>query len=37
VIEVAGERTRLIPWVAAIVKDVDLPDRQIRVDWGADW
>jgi len=37
VIEVAGERTRLIPWVAAVVKEVNLLKRQIHVDWGADW
>jgi len=37
VIEVAGDRTRLIPWVAAVVKDVDLPGKRIEVDWGADW
>ena len=28
---------RLIPWVAAIVKEVDLAARRIVVDWGADW
>ena len=37
VIEVSGERSRLIPWVAAVVKQVDLQNRQIRVEWGADW
>jgi len=37
VIEVAGERTRLIPWVAAVVKEVDLLKRQVQVEWGADW
>jgi 16S rRNA processing protein RimM len=37
VIEVAGERTRLIPWVAAVVKEVDLQKKQVRVEWGADW
>jgi 16S rRNA processing protein RimM len=37
VIEVAGERTRLIPWVAAIVKEVDLPKKKVRVEWEADW
>ncbi|MFN2646554.1 MAG: ribosome maturation factor RimM [Burkholderiales bacterium] len=35
--EVAGERTRLIPWVRAIVKDVDLEERRIVVDWDAQW
>jgi 16S rRNA processing protein RimM len=37
VIEVCGDRTRLIPWVAAVVKDVDLPAKRIEVEWGADW
>jgi 16S rRNA processing protein RimM len=37
VMELAGERTRLIPWVSAIVKHVDLVARRIVVDWGADW
>jgi 16S rRNA processing protein RimM len=37
VIEVAGERTRLIPWVAAVVKEVNLSEKRIHVDWGADW
>ena len=37
VIEVTGERTRLIPWVSAVVKEVDLPKKRIRVEWGADW
>ena len=37
VIEVAGERTRLIPWVAAVVKKVDLPGKQVEVEWGAEW
>jgi 16S rRNA processing protein RimM len=37
VIEVTGDRTRLIPWVPAVVKEVDLPKRRIDVEWGADW
>ena len=37
VIEVSGERTRLIPWVSAVVKEVDLPNKQIRVEWQVDW
>ena len=28
---------RLIPWVAAVVKEVDLPARRVTVEWGADW
>lgn len=38
VMEVAGSgKTRLIPWIADVVRDVDLSKRQIRVEWGADW
>jgi 16S rRNA processing protein RimM len=37
VIEVTGDRTRLIPWVPAVVKQVDLPRGQVYVEWGADW
>ena len=37
VMEVAGERTHLIPWVAAIVKQVDLDARRVVVQWGVDW
>jgi 16S rRNA processing protein RimM len=37
VMDVAGERTTLIPWVAAIVKEVDLAAGRIVVDWGVDW
>ena len=37
VMEVAGERTRLIPWIATVVGKVDLQQRRIEVDWGADW
>jgi 16S rRNA processing protein RimM len=37
VIEVTGDRTRLIPWVSAVVKEVDLPSKRVRVEWGADW
>jgi 16S rRNA processing protein RimM len=37
VMEVAGDRTRLLPWVPAIVKRVDLEKKQIDVEWGADW
>ena len=28
---------RLIPWVSAVVKDVDLAGGRIVVDWGAEW
>ena len=37
VMEVTGSRTRLIPWVSAIVKEVDLGAGRIVVDWSADW
>lgn len=34
---VDGERLRLVPWVSAIVKRVDLASGRIEVDWEADW
>jgi ribosomal 30S subunit maturation factor RimM len=34
---VAGEKTRLVPWVAAVVKEVDLASRRVIVEWEADW
>jgi 16S rRNA processing protein RimM len=37
VMEVVGDRSRLLPWVPAIVKKVDLEKKQIDVEWGADW
>jgi len=37
VMELEGSRTRLIPWVSAIVKEVDLGARRIRVAWDAQW
>ena len=37
VMEVAGDRTRLLPWVAVVVKEVDLLEKKIYVQWGADW
>jgi len=37
VMEVVGDRSRLLPWVPAIVKGVDLEKKQIDVEWGADW
>jgi len=37
VMEVAGERPRLLPFVPAYVKKVDLRARRIDVEWGADW
>jgi len=37
VMEVAGEQLRLLPWVAAVVKQVDLEAGRIEVEWEADW
>ena len=34
---VGGKRQRLLPWVPAVVKRVDLEGGRIEVDWGADW
>lgn len=35
----AGEamRERLLPFVAQVVREVDVPNRCIRVEWEADW
>ena len=33
----AGTATRLLPWVPAVVKEVDLDAGRIRVEWEADW
>jgi 16S rRNA processing protein RimM len=35
--ELADGRARLIPWVSAIVKQVDVDAKRIVVDWDADW
>lgn len=32
-----GDKERLLPFVDAVVLDVDLPTRCIRVEWEADW
>jgi 16S rRNA processing protein RimM len=40
VMEVAGEtagKSRLLPWVPAVVKEVDLAEKRIVVEWEADW
>ena len=37
VMELVGDRTRLLPWVAAVVKEVDLLKQRVEVEWGADW
>ncbi|MGQ0510898.1 MAG: ribosome maturation factor RimM [Betaproteobacteria bacterium] len=34
---VAGEAMRLLPWVASVVKRVDLKERRVEVEWEADW
>ncbi|MDR1935484.1 MAG: ribosome maturation factor RimM [Candidatus Accumulibacter sp.] len=36
VVDEAG-RERLLPFVNAVVRDVDLPGRRILADWQADW
>ena len=37
VMEVAGDRERLIPWTPSVVKEVDLAKRRVDVEWGAEW
>jgi 16S rRNA processing protein RimM len=38
VMEIAGEgKTRLLPWVPTVVKQVDLSEKKVRVEWHADW
>lgn len=37
VMAVTGKRRLLIPWVPAVVTEVDFAARVIRVAWGADW
>jgi 16S rRNA processing protein RimM len=38
VMELAGDRsTRLVPFLPAVVKKVDLEGRRIEVEWGAEW
>jgi 16S rRNA processing protein RimM len=32
-----GEGERLLPFVATVVRKVDLAARRIEVDWGSDW
>lgn len=33
----AGESRRMLPWVPAVVRAVDLEGGRIEVAWGADW
>ena len=37
VMVVQGERERLIPFVATVIREVDLAGGTVRVDWGADF
>ena len=37
VLVVEGDRERLIPFTEQVIRRVDLPERVIRVDWGADY
>jgi len=37
VMELSGERERLLPWVPPVVKKVDLLKKRVEVEWGADW
>ena len=37
VMEVSGDRVRLLPFVPAYVKNVDLQNKRIEVEWGAEW
>jgi 16S rRNA processing protein RimM len=37
VMEVGGDKTRLIPWMASVVRDVDLEKKQIHIEWHVDW
>lgn len=37
VLVVAGERERLIPFIAEVIREVDLASGVITVDWGADY
>jgi len=37
VLVVSGERERLIPFIADVIREVDLDAGVVRVDWGADY
>ena len=37
VMEVQGEQLRMLPWVDAVVKRVDMEAGRIEVDWESDW
>lgn len=34
---VAGDKQRLVPFLGHVIQQVDLTQRQLRVDWGSDW
>jgi len=37
VLAVAGERERLIPFIAEVIRDVNMAAGVVRVEWGADY
>ena len=37
VLVVQGERERLVPFIATVIREVDLPSGIVRVDWAADY
>lgn len=37
VLVVEGDRERLIPFIEQVIREVDIPGRSIRVEWGADY
>ncbi len=37
VLVVQGERERLIPFIAEVIREVDLAAGMVRVNWGADY
>jgi len=37
VMELEGERVRLVPWISTVVKRVDLEARRLELVWEADW
>jgi len=37
VLVVQGERERLIPFIASVIREVDTGAGRIQVDWGADY
>jgi len=37
VLVVEGERERLVPFIADVIREVDVPAGVVRVEWGADY